>query len=99
MPLGVVLHVRGLAIGCHVLRDEDQDRRGETAWVAVPDEPVTIRTGEEFTVTATFLPDGCALIADILVPDSRLDQVLLMMAMVVIGLLINVEGWRWWREA
>ncbi len=38
------------------------------------------------------------LIADILVPDSRVDQVLLMLAMVLIGLLINVEGWRWWRE-
>jgi hypothetical protein len=38
------------------------------------------------------------LIADILVPDSRLDQVLLMVAMVLIGVLINVEGWCWWRE-
>ena len=46
--------------------------------------------------TATNVPH---LTADILVPDSRLDQVLLMVAMVVIGLLINVEGWRWWREA
>lgn len=46
--------------------------------------------------TATNIPH---LIADIVVPDSRLDQVLLMVAMVVIGLLINVEGWRWWREA
>jgi hypothetical protein len=46
--------------------------------------------------TVTNIPH---LIADTLVPDSRLDQVLLMVAMVVIGLLINVEGWRWWREA
>ena len=46
--------------------------------------------------SATNIPH---LIADILVPDSRLDQVLLMVAMVVIGLLINVEAWRWWREA
>jgi hypothetical protein len=38
------------------------------------------------------------LIADILVPDSRLDQILLMVALVVFGLLINVEGWRWWRR-
>lgn len=39
------------------------------------------------------------LVADIVVPDSRLDQVVLMLAMVVFGLLINLEGWRWWRAA
>lgn len=39
------------------------------------------------------------LLADILVPDSRVDQVVLMVALVVFGLLINVEGWRWWRQS
>jgi hypothetical protein len=34
---------------------------------------------------------------DILIPDSRADQVFLMAVMVVIGLLINVESWRWCR--
>lgn len=38
------------------------------------------------------------LIADILVPDSRADQVALMVVLVLIGLLINGEGWAWWRE-
>ncbi len=37
------------------------------------------------------------LIADILVPDARGDQIALMAALTVFGLLINVEGWRWWR--
>jgi hypothetical protein len=37
------------------------------------------------------------LIADILVPDSRADQIVLMVALLVIGLLINREGWLWWR--
>jgi hypothetical protein len=37
------------------------------------------------------------LAADILVPDARIDQIVLMLAMVVIGLLINREGWLWWR--
>lgn len=37
------------------------------------------------------------LIADILVPDARLDQIVLMVALVVFGLLINIEAWRWWR--
>jgi hypothetical protein len=39
------------------------------------------------------------LIADILVPDARLDQIVLMVALVVFGLLINGEAWRWWRQA
>jgi hypothetical protein len=38
------------------------------------------------------------LVADILVPDRRLDQIVLMVALTVFGLLINVEGWRWWRQ-
>ena len=37
------------------------------------------------------------LVVDILIPDSRSDQVLLMGVMVLIGLLINVESWRWCR--
>lgn len=38
------------------------------------------------------------LIADILVPDSRGDQVALMAVLLLIGLLINREAWAWWRE-
>jgi hypothetical protein len=38
------------------------------------------------------------LLADILVPDARLDQIVLMVALTVFGLLINVEAWRWWRQ-
>jgi hypothetical protein len=45
--------------------------------------------------TVTNIPH---LIADILVPDARVDQIALMVALLVIGLLINVEGWRWWRQ-
>jgi len=37
------------------------------------------------------------LVVDILIPDSRSDQVLLMAVMVLIGLLINRESWRWCR--
>jgi hypothetical protein len=36
--------------------------------------------------------------ADIFVPDARLDQIVLMVALSVFGLLINVEAWRWWRQ-
>jgi hypothetical protein len=38
------------------------------------------------------------LIADIVVPDSRGDQVALMVVLLVLGLVINAEGWRWWRQ-
>jgi hypothetical protein len=37
------------------------------------------------------------LVVDILIPDSRSDQVLLMGVMVLIGLLINRESWSWCR--
>jgi len=46
--------------------------------------------------SATNLPH---LLADILVPDSRSDQVALMAVLLLIGLLINREGWAWWRQA
>lgn len=39
------------------------------------------------------------LLADILVPDSRTDQVALMVVLVLLGLLINREGWIWWRQS
>lgn len=36
-------------------------------------------------------------IADIRIPDSRADQVILMAVLTVTGLLINIEAWGWWR--
>jgi len=38
------------------------------------------------------------LVADILVPDSRGDQVALMAVLLLIGVVINREAWAWWRE-
>jgi hypothetical protein len=38
------------------------------------------------------------LLADILVPDARGDQVALMAVLLLIGLLINREAWAWWHE-
>jgi hypothetical protein len=45
--------------------------------------------------TITNLPH---LIADIVVPDRRIDQIVLMVALVIFGVLINLEGWRWYRD-
>jgi len=44
--------------------------------------------------TFTNLPH---LVADILVPDSRGDQVALMAVLLLIGGVINREAWAWWR--
>lgn len=38
------------------------------------------------------------LAADIRVPDSRPDQVILMGALTLIGLLINQQTWAWWQS-
>jgi hypothetical protein len=37
------------------------------------------------------------LTADIRIPDSRSDQVLLMSVLTLIGLLINQQAWAWWQ--
>ena len=51
-----------------------------------------VHFGLSLLYTLTNLPH---LLADILVPDARGDQVALMLVLVGIGLLINLEGWRW----
>jgi len=37
------------------------------------------------------------LVADIRIPDSRIDQVLLMVVLTLVGLLLNRETWLWWQ--
>lgn len=49
-----------------------------------------------FSVVYT-ISNGVHLLADIRIPDSRGDQVALMVVLSVIGLLINREAWLWWR--
>jgi hypothetical protein len=38
------------------------------------------------------------LLSDILVPDARLDQIVLMVVLTLLGLVINIEGWHWWHQ-
>ena len=38
------------------------------------------------------------LVADIRIPDARLDQVILMLVLTLIGLLINQQTWAWWQS-
>jgi len=37
------------------------------------------------------------LLADIRIPDSRTDQVVLMSILTLNSLLINQQAWAWWR--
>jgi hypothetical protein len=37
------------------------------------------------------------LIADVRIPDARRDQIVLMSFLTLIGLMLNVETWLWWR--
>ena len=54
-----------------------------------------LHLGISILYTLTNVPH---LIADIVVPDSRGDQVFLMLVLLLIGLLINREAWLWWRQ-
>jgi hypothetical protein len=38
------------------------------------------------------------LLSDILVPDARLDQIVLMVVLTLLGLVINIEGWHLWHQ-
>jgi hypothetical protein len=62
-PLGVVLHWRGRAIPCGVVRDESQDEHGYAAWMAVPLEQAIIEPGDQIRISAAVLPDRTVLIA------------------------------------
>lgn len=65
-----MLHWRGQAIPCLMLRDPDSDERGCAAWLAVPAEHAEIAAGEEFTLTAGRLPDGCVVLPGFTVGDE-----------------------------
>ena len=52
----------------------------------------------QFWFSAVYsLSNALHLLADVRIPDSRSDQVALMAVLTVIGLLINLEAWRWWQ--
>lgn len=54
--------------------------------------------GAQFWLSAIYSVTNLAhLVADIQIPDSRLDQVLLMVVLTVIGLLLSWQAWQWWQ--
>ncbi|MEB3234364.1 MAG: hypothetical protein VKM98_02955 [Cyanobacteriota bacterium] len=62
-------------------------------WSASP----SWRAGQLWLSALYTLTNVVHLVADIRIPDSRGDQVALMAVLCVIGGLINVEAWLWWR--
>lgn len=56
------------------------------------------RAGQFWLSVIYSLTNGIHLIADIRIPDSRGDQVLLMVVITLIGLLINQQTWAWWQS-
>lgn len=52
----------------------------------------------QFVLSVVYSATNVAhLIADIRIPDSRTDQVLLMLVLTLVGLLLNLETWQWWQ--
>jgi hypothetical protein len=75
-PKGIIVCYRGRVIPCTPLRDPDLDERGCAAWVAVPDEPVHLRPGEEFVLTVRengILPDDTVVFPGFTVPGVNED--------------------------
>ena len=86
VPLAAMV---GIAYGCSDPENQQQERPGrQRHW----------RRAHFWLSVIYSLGNGAHLIADILVPDSRADQVALMAVMVLIGLLINREAWLWWHQ-
>lgn len=56
------------------------------------------RAGQFWLSVIYSLTNGIHLMADIRIPDSRGDQVLLMVVLTLIGLLINQQTWAWWQS-
>jgi hypothetical protein len=70
-----------------------QARTDGLSWAGSP-----LMRGIQFWFSVVYsLTNGLHLVADIRIPDSRPDQVALMLVLTAIGLLINVEAWLWWQ--
>jgi len=75
-PRGIILRARGRDIPCTALRDPDQDEGGCAAWLAVPDEDITLRRGEAFDLFVAdppegCLPDNCVVLPGFTIPWAR----------------------------
>jgi hypothetical protein len=82
-----LLPVGALLVAVHAIADP-------TGWSASP----PWRAAQFWFSLLYTLTNVVHLTADIRIPDSRADQVLLMAVLTLIGLLINQQAWVWWHH-
>jgi hypothetical protein len=70
-PEGVVLIVGRREIPCTVRREPARDRDGNAYWVAVPDEPVTLRPGQDPELRIAVMPARTELGLDVPIAPPR----------------------------
>ena len=81
-----LLPVGALLVAVHAIADPN-------GWSASP-----AWRGAQFWFSLVYsITNVIHLIADIRIPDSRTDQVILMGVLTLIGLLINQQAWAWWQ--
>jgi hypothetical protein len=52
----------------------------------------------QFVLSVVYSTTNLAhLVADVRIPDSRADQVLLMVVLTLVGFLLNRDTWLWWQ--
>ncbi len=87
MMLYFLIPVAALLLAIHAVSDP-------AGWSATPPW-----RGGQFLLSVVYSATNVAhVIADIRIPDSRSDQVLLMFALTLVGLLLNLETWLWWQR-
>ena len=87
MLMYFLIPVFALLVAVHAIADP-------AGWSASP----PWRAGQFWLSVIYSLTNGIHLMADIRIPDSRGDQVLLMVVLTLIGLLINQQTWAWWQH-
>lgn len=87
MVIYFLLPVGALLVAIHAIADPS-GWSAHAAWRAA-----------QFWFSAVYTITNVAhLLADIRIPDSRADQVLLMAVLTLIGVLINLQAWAWWQH-
>jgi hypothetical protein len=87
MLIYFLLPVGALLVAIHAVADP-------TGWSARP----AWRAAQFWFSLVYSVTNVLHLVADIRIPDSRSDQVVLMTVLTLIGLLINQQAWAWWQR-
>jgi hypothetical protein len=85
MLIYFLIPVFALLLAIHACSDQE-------GWITTP----AWRAGQFWLSVVYSATNLIHWIADIRIPDSRSDQVILMAVLTAIGGLLNLETWRWW---